>query len=391
MCGKCHHEGHDSRLLVQRSVGRQGGEYFYFFCSRKQEQSCATRYMQIEDVEDAVAHHYGSIRFTEQFAMAMRAKLHETLDDQTMAAKLLRDQIAEHMAKLDRQEDNLLDLAGDTSGPKDKLRARLRNISAEREKLTEQLEHTDDRLEVGAAVIEAALDLLNDPEELYRRSAPKNRRLLNQAIFVKLYVDDNEVTDHVMREPFAEMHAAQSSVALDGQRIGKRRRPEAAKDKTEADLLVAALAGRGSSKTAMVELLGRYSNQDIATRFRQILAGEGRDDPPARATRPGRRNQSLKPDEVRELLAAYAAGTPIDRVAEHFGIHRTTALNIVKREGVPRRWKTIERHLEEARELYDSGLSMAKVGQHFGVSTDAVREAFLRHSVPIRPRNGWRY
>jgi hypothetical protein len=74
---------------------------------------------------------------------------------------------------------------------------------------------------------------------------------------VKLYVDDNEVTDHVMREPFAEMHAAQASVDLDGRPIGKRRRPEeAAIDQTEADLLVAALSGRGSSKTAMVGVPG---------------------------------------------------------------------------------------------------------------------------------------
>ena len=140
-----------------------------------------------------------------------------------------------------------------------------------------------------------------------------------------------------------------------------------------------------------VELLGRYSNQNIVTRLRQILAGEGRDNPPAPPTRPTRRNQSLNPDQVRELLTAYGAGTPIDRVADDFGIHRTTALNIVKREGVPRRWRTIDAHLEEARELYNSGLSMAKVGQHFGVSMDAVREAFLRHGVPIRPRNGWTY
>lgn len=62
--------------------------------------------------------------------------------------------------------------------------------------------------------------------------------MLNQAIFVKLYVDDNKVTDHVMREPFAELHTAQASIALDGQPIGKRRRAEAANDQTEADLLV---------------------------------------------------------------------------------------------------------------------------------------------------------
>ena len=73
---------------------------------------------------------------------------------------------------------------------------------------------------------------------------------------MKLYVDDNEVTDHVIREPFAEMHTAQASFDVDGQRIGKRRRPEAAIDQTEADLLVAALSGGGSSKTAMVGVPG---------------------------------------------------------------------------------------------------------------------------------------
>ena len=182
--------------------------------------------------------------------------MHETLDGQTTAAKLLRDQIAEHVAKLDRQEDNLLDLAGDTSGPKDKLRARLRKIRAEREKYAEQLERTDDRLEVGAALIEAALELLNDPEDLYRQSGPKFRRILNQAIFEKLYIDDNEVTDHVLREPFAELHEAQIRITIDKHGVGKRRRTEPAIDQTKADLLVTALSVGGSSKAAMVEVSG---------------------------------------------------------------------------------------------------------------------------------------
>ncbi len=37
-----------------------------------------------------------------------------------------------------------------------------------------------------AALLEAALNLLNDPEELYRRSGDKGRRLLNQAVFERL-------------------------------------------------------------------------------------------------------------------------------------------------------------------------------------------------------------
>ncbi len=255
-CGKCHDQGHDSRLLVQRAVGRRGGEYFYFFCSRKQDRTCVSRYVPLEDVEDAVTSHYAGIRFTEEFSAAVRSTLQETLDDQTTAAKLLRDQISEHLAKLDRQEDNLLDLASDATGPKDKLRVRLRKIRAERAKLEEQLDNTDDRLEVGAALIESALNLLNDAEELYRQSGAKFRRLLNQAIFVRLYIDDNEVTDCVLREPFAELREAEIKIAIESPGVGKRRRVEPAIDQTKADLLAAALSGGGSSKTAMVGVPG---------------------------------------------------------------------------------------------------------------------------------------
>ena len=132
------------------------------------------------------------------------------------------------------------------------MRSRLRRIAAERAKLEEQLERTDDRLEVGAALIDAALELLRDPEEMYRQSGEKYRRILNQAIFERLYVDDNEVTDHVLREPFAELHEAQERLPVGHSSVGRRPRAERAVDQTKADLLVAALSSGGSSKTAMV-------------------------------------------------------------------------------------------------------------------------------------------
>jgi hypothetical protein len=177
--------------------------------------------------------------------------------DQTAAAKLLRDQINERIAQLDRQEENLYDLAAGEDGPKDRLRARLARIAAERSRLSDELEQADDRLEVGAALLEAALNLLKNPEELYWQSGPKARRSLNQAIFEKLYVFEDEVTGHVLRRPFAELHGAQEVLRGGIENgVGKRRRhlmtPPVDRS-PKADLLVAALSsGNGSSKTAMV-------------------------------------------------------------------------------------------------------------------------------------------
>jgi site-specific DNA recombinase len=255
-CGRCHNEGIESRLLVQRAVGRRGGEYYYFFCSRKQAQHCVSPYAPVEEVEDAVARCYDTMRLKDEFAEVVRASLSETLSDRTLANRLARQQLTGQLATLDKQEENLLDLAGDADIPKDKLRTRLRRIQAQRTRVEEQLERTDDRLEVAASLLEAALDLLNDPRELYRRSGPKYRRLLNQAVFKRLYIDHNEVTDHCLNEPFAELHEAQTRMTGKKLALDPRRRANSVVGHTKADLLVTALSGGGSSKTAMVEVMG---------------------------------------------------------------------------------------------------------------------------------------
>ena len=57
-------------------------------------------------------------------------------------------------------------------------------------------------LEAGAAFITAALDLLDNPQELYRQTTDPVRRQLNQVFFDKLYLDTDEVTDDRLAEPF---------------------------------------------------------------------------------------------------------------------------------------------------------------------------------------------
>jgi site-specific DNA recombinase len=250
-CGRCHDEGNESRLLVQRSIGRLGGEYFYFFCSRRPKGQCSSHYVQIEEVEDAIQRHYATVRFTRAFSDAVRIGLRETLDDRFAAGKLMDQRIATDLAALDRQEENLIDLAADATLPQEKVRERLRRIQQERNRLRAQREVSDDRLEIGAAVIQAALDILDKPSELYRSSGPKHRRLINQAVFEKVYVYENGVTDHVLREPFAELIDAQQQV---GRPTGLGTRPRSRGTAgTKEGLLDAVYFGVGSSKTSMVE------------------------------------------------------------------------------------------------------------------------------------------
>jgi hypothetical protein len=129
--------------------------------------------------------------------------------------------------------------------------------------LQEQLDNTGRELEAGMLLLEAALDLLHDPEQLYRRASDRDRRLLNQAIFDKLYITHEHVTDATYREPFDTLigaHQQWHTTNNGDNRTKTNKAPRARRprgQRTKADLLAAAIEhGNGSSKTAMVETMG---------------------------------------------------------------------------------------------------------------------------------------
>jgi hypothetical protein len=118
---------------------------------------------------------------------------------------------------------------------------------------------------VGAALIRAALDLLDDPQELYRQTTDAVRRQLNQVFFGKLYLEIDEVTDDLLAEPFDGLvyrrNFHRTSIAHRRRRAigttnGVPRNVAVSTMSTSAALLERIARGQGSSKAAMVELRG---------------------------------------------------------------------------------------------------------------------------------------
>ncbi len=215
-CGRCLHDGPERRMIIQRTVNQKGAEYFYFFCRGIQEHTCQMPFVPVHVVEDAVLDHYATIGFTAEFTAAVSAHMDQTLNDTIGAARLLKRQLATQLAALDTKEENLLDLAAEGSLAQAKIRTRLHEIQRQRDKLQHAADAVNEDLSAGAKLIDACLRLLANPQELYRRCNDEQRRQLNQAIFVKLYVNEHTVTGHELREPLAELHAAQRAHQLAG-------------------------------------------------------------------------------------------------------------------------------------------------------------------------------
>jgi hypothetical protein len=109
----------------------------------------------------------------------------------------VHEHLTKRLAELEGKEDNLLDLVEEGSAVAAKVRTRLLAIVEERERVKSGLASQGPLLEAGAALIQAALDLLDGPQELYRQTTDPVRRQLNHVFFDKLYLDDAEVTDRL--------------------------------------------------------------------------------------------------------------------------------------------------------------------------------------------------
>jgi site-specific DNA recombinase len=207
-CGRCHEEDIESRMLMQWSSGN-GGRYRYFFCRRRQQHQCDSRYLEGDAVEACVERAYESIWFDTDLADRLRAAMRDALDERQKAEKTLARQLKAELRKLDKQEENLIDLAAEGGMAVAKVRQRLAEIKRKRDLAASRLNGQIEQLEVGVRLIEGALQLLSNAADMYLRMPPEGRQKMNQAVFEKIYVFDGKVTAIVFNPPFGDLLGAQ--------------------------------------------------------------------------------------------------------------------------------------------------------------------------------------
>lgn len=195
-CGHCHKRDIDRRMILLHTVGRSGNTYHYFFCRGLQDGTCTSSHCNTDRIEYAVEEHYKTIAFTPAFISSMKAALTETIEDSHAAQRLAQRDLTDQLRKLDQQEERLIDIAADGALPQNKIRSRLNTIQRQRADLVERLGSINEDLSAAAAFIDTCLDLMANPYELYAKASDDTRRKLNQAIFRRLYIHQDDVTGH---------------------------------------------------------------------------------------------------------------------------------------------------------------------------------------------------
>jgi site-specific DNA recombinase len=123
-------------MIVQHTVNSRGAEYTYFFCRNRQNGTCQAPHINVALIEDVVETHYATIRFSAHFIAEVRAHIAQVIDEQEAAERLLHEQLTTELRALDTREENLIELAADATIRQPKIKAKLREITGQRRRLT---------------------------------------------------------------------------------------------------------------------------------------------------------------------------------------------------------------------------------------------------------------
>ena len=198
-CGTC-----GERLIITNAKNRHGMVYPYFICVGRQmkRSDCQQKAALIEVVAYKVEQHYGQIQLTEDDADRLRATIVEQLAAHRTASEQEKAHQQRRLHKLGAERAKLMEAFYNDSIPPDLLKAEQARITSEMEHARRRLSALSAEFDVVEANLNVAIEFAKHCQQAYLAAEPTVRRLLNQAIFEKLYVyEDREVTSD-MSEPF---------------------------------------------------------------------------------------------------------------------------------------------------------------------------------------------
>lgn len=207
-CGHC-----GTRLAYGRHRGG-GGVYEYFSCmSRSRPQgACGAAHMAVDKVEQAVERYYVGVRLTERERAALRDEVQRYADGREAAAERERARHESRLRELQMQQQKLLHLYFRDQISEELLGEEQRRIKQEQAEVDRWVEVALHSAEEVMNALDRALELLTEPRLRYEQATSDIRRLINQAIFEKLLIVQEWVTDAVLAPWVIETKALAQAV-----------------------------------------------------------------------------------------------------------------------------------------------------------------------------------
>jgi len=185
--------------------------YPYFFCIGRQMKraECPQRWIPAEELEEAVASYWKTVRLPQELQEVIREGLRAELDYQDKRAKPEIAWAKRRVTELEQESRNLSRGVVTGSIPPEHAREEQDRIRKERQDAEKVLGTTEMVFARIEDTLNRALGLVGSCDEVYRQGGPRIRRLANQFFFEKLLISERTVAGAVLREPWATIQSEQ--------------------------------------------------------------------------------------------------------------------------------------------------------------------------------------
>ena len=190
-CGQC-----GEPLSLEYSRNRLGTLYRYFYCLGRQgrlKNGCTFRAVQVHQVEQLVEDHWASVTLSDATCQAIRELVWEHLRAVLPEQAQARERADRQLAALRAESTKLLQAHYADAISLDMLKAEQQRIALAKAGAERQLADAQASEQHLEQQLDRVLALLGQAQRHYLASNSQARRYLNQGVFERIYLDDDEV------------------------------------------------------------------------------------------------------------------------------------------------------------------------------------------------------
>jgi site-specific DNA recombinase len=263
-CGRC-----EARYTYERPRSKSGRYYEYFCCvSRiRPDRDCTMPRLSVATVEEAVERFYDMVTLTRAEQAAVRRALREYVESKADVARQEGERHRRRLHELTAEQQKLVQLYYRKAVSEEVLRAEQERIERERSEAERWSTAAEREVEDVMEALEDALTLVGSGRLLYREASPHLRRLINQAIYERLLLEDADEAEAELTPLYAEILPLARRLAQEARTRPSGRRPHREKNTTPVS------SGPCSNIDKMADGAERQSKSDRARRLvRALLA-----------------------------------------------------------------------------------------------------------------------
>ena len=194
-CRKC-----GSKMIVTHARSHTGNIYPYFICAgrhrtKSERQKCKMRSILIDEVEYQVERIYDSYSIKPEERILLEAKIQEYIDKEKAKFQVELDSLRREKEKLEHRQEKLLEAHFNDAIPLSLMKREQQSISKQLAAIEHEIKIRNTTFDEIIENLSLAFDLLEDCGSTYRRANDTIKKLMNQAIFSKIWIhEDGRVT-----------------------------------------------------------------------------------------------------------------------------------------------------------------------------------------------------